>query len=79
MQRDLQVDSARLSLRLIKLAEVGAIPGGDAHMLAAICPACVIFVPSANGLSHNVREYTAREDIAAGADVLLLQRLELAE
>ncbi|HEY1931493.1 MAG TPA: Zn-dependent hydrolase [Acetobacteraceae bacterium] len=52
--------------------------GHDAQMLAAVCPACMIFVPSVNGISHNVHEYTAPDDIAAGANVLLQLMLELA-
>ena len=32
--------------------------GHDAQMLAAICPACMIFIPSAGGVSHNIEEYT---------------------
>ena len=32
--------------------------GHDAQMLAAVCPACMIFVPSAGGVSHNIEEYT---------------------
>ena len=53
--------------------------GHDAQMLAAICPACMIFTPSAGGISHNIAEYTKPEDIAAGADVLLRLVTELAE
>jgi N-carbamoyl-L-amino-acid hydrolase len=53
--------------------------GHDAQMLAAICPACMIFTPSAGGVSHNIKEYTKPEDIAAGADVLLRLVTELAE
>lgn len=52
--------------------------GHDAQMLARVCPAGMIFVPSAGGVSHNVREYTAPEDIAAGANVLLHTLLDLA-
>jgi N-carbamoyl-L-amino-acid hydrolase len=52
--------------------------GHDAQMLAAICPACMIFVPSVNGISHNVQEYTAPEDLEAGANILLRLMLELA-
>jgi beta-ureidopropionase / N-carbamoyl-L-amino-acid hydrolase len=52
--------------------------GHDAQMLARVCPAGMIFVPSVGGISHNVREYTAPEDIAAGANVLLHTLLELA-
>ena len=55
-------------------APVKRLPSGaghDAQMLAAVCPACMIFVPSAGGVSHNIAEYTAPEQCAAGADVLL--------
>ncbi len=53
--------------------------GHDAQMLAAVCPACMIFVPSAGGISHNIAEYTAPDQCAAGADVLLRLVTELAE
>jgi N-carbamoyl-L-amino-acid hydrolase len=53
--------------------------GHDAQMLAAVCPACMIFTPSAGGVSHNIEEYTKPEDLAAGADVLLRLVTELAE
>ena len=33
--------------------------GHDAQMLARVCPTSMIFVPSVNGLSHNIAEYTA--------------------
>ena len=53
--------------------------GHDAQIMAAVCPACMIFVPSVGGISHNVEEYTAPADLAAGADVLLRLLLELAD
>jgi N-carbamoyl-L-amino-acid hydrolase len=37
-----------------------------------------VFVPSVNGLSHNIAEYTTPDDITAGADVLLQVVLTLA-
>ena len=52
--------------------------GHDAQMLSRICPTGMIFVPSVNGVSHNVSEYTDPADIAAGANVLLRTMLELA-
>jgi N-carbamoyl-L-amino-acid hydrolase len=45
--------------------------GHDAQMIARLCPAAMIFVPSVDGISHNPREYTAPADLAAGANVLL--------
>ena len=45
--------------------------GHDAQMMARICPAAMIFVPSIDGISHNPREHTAASDLEAGANVLL--------
>ena len=45
--------------------------GHDAQMMARICPAAMIFVPSLGGISHNPREHTPAPDLVAGADVLL--------
>jgi beta-ureidopropionase / N-carbamoyl-L-amino-acid hydrolase len=53
--------------------------GHDAQMLARVCPTSMVFVPSVNGLSHNIAEYTAPADIGAGADVLLHVVLATAE
>jgi N-carbamoyl-L-amino-acid hydrolase len=39
--------------------------GHDAQMLARTCPAAMIFVPSVGGISHNPREHTDAEDLAA--------------
>jgi len=52
--------------------------GHDAQMLARICPAGMIFVPSVKGISHNPAEHTAPADLAAGTNVLLHTLLELA-
>jgi N-carbamoyl-L-amino-acid hydrolase len=52
--------------------------GHDAQMLARVCPAGMIFVPSVKGISHNPAEHTAPADLAAGANVLLHTLLELA-
>jgi beta-ureidopropionase / N-carbamoyl-L-amino-acid hydrolase len=53
--------------------------GHDAQMMARICPASMIFVPSVGGLSHNVREYTRPEHLEAGAAVLMHAVMRLAE
>ncbi len=45
--------------------------GHDAQMLARVCPTSMVFVQSLNGLSHNIAEYTAPDDVTAGANVLL--------
>ena len=43
------------------------------------CPTALIFVPSRDGISHNVKEYTAPDQIEAGANVLLQVLLAAAE
>jgi N-carbamoyl-L-amino-acid hydrolase len=45
--------------------------GHDAQMMARICPAAMIFVPSVGGISHNPQEHTPAADLDAGANVLL--------
>jgi beta-ureidopropionase / N-carbamoyl-L-amino-acid hydrolase len=52
--------------------------GHDAQMMARLCPAGMIFVPSVDGLSHNVREYTKPDHLEAGAAVLMHCVLRLA-
>ena len=53
--------------------------GHDAQMLARVCPAGMVFVPSVDGISHNPAEYTAPADLAAGANVLLHVIISLAD
>jgi beta-ureidopropionase / N-carbamoyl-L-amino-acid hydrolase len=52
--------------------------GHDAQMLARVCPAGMVFVPSVRGISHNPAELTADADLEAGANVLLHVLLSLA-
>jgi N-carbamoyl-L-amino-acid hydrolase len=63
-------------------ASVKRMPSGaghDAQMFAPDCPTGMIFVPSRDGLSHNVREHTDREEIGLGAEILLDVVLHLAD
>jgi N-carbamoyl-L-amino-acid hydrolase len=62
-------DTARRLGHTTKRMPSGA--GHDAQMLARVCPTAMVFVPSVNGLSHNIAEYTEPADITAGANVLL--------
>jgi N-carbamoyl-L-amino-acid hydrolase len=52
--------------------------GHDAQMLARVCPAGMVFVPSRGGVSHNPAEYTEPSDLAAGAQVLADVLVDLA-
>lgn len=66
---DLVAGTAQALGHSVKRMPSGA--GHDAQMFAPNCPTAMIFVPSKGGISHNVREYTAPAEIAAGAGVLL--------
>ncbi|GBQ15087.1 Zn-dependent hydrolase [Komagataeibacter rhaeticus] len=46
-------------------------PGHDAAYMARVTPTTMIFVPCADGLSHNEAESITEQDAAAGAGVLL--------
>src|SRR3954471_20208526 len=45
--------------------------GHDAAYISRVAPTSMIFVPCRGGISHNEAEFTAREQCAAGAQVLL--------
>ena len=53
--------------------------GHDAKYAQEFCPAGMIFVRSANGLSHSEAEFSTPEDVEAGANVLLHAALALAD
>lgn len=74
---DLVEATARRLGRTVRRLPSGA--GHDAQMLARVCPAGMIFVPSVAGISHNVKEFTALSDLEAGANVLLHTLLTLAK
>ncbi len=50
----------------------------DAQLVGRIAPMAMIFVPSKGGLSHSPAEWTAWEDIEAGANLMLATLYELA-
>ncbi len=52
--------------------------GHDAQILAGVCPAGMVFVPSVKGISHNPAEFTEPDDLVAGANVLLNTVVSLA-
>jgi len=72
--RVIQAAAASLG-RPIRTMTSGA--GQDAQMMARICPAAMIFVPSIGGISHNPAERTRPEHVQLGADVLLQTLLRL--
>lgn len=42
----------------------------DAVFMAQVCPAAMIFVPSAGGISHRPDEYSSPQEVVRGAEVL---------
>jgi beta-ureidopropionase / N-carbamoyl-L-amino-acid hydrolase len=50
--------------------------GHDAVYMARVCPSAMIFVPCADGISHNEIEDANQADLAAGCNVLLRAMLE---
>lgn len=74
------VDSVQQHARALGLSTL-RMPSGaghDAQMLARVCPTAMVFVPSAGGLSHNVREHTDAVQLEQGANVLLQVMLQAA-
>jgi N-carbamoyl-L-amino-acid hydrolase len=57
--------------RALPFRRITSGAGHDAQMMARICPAAMIFVPSRDGISHNPREFTPEAELVAGANVLL--------
>jgi N-carbamoyl-L-amino-acid hydrolase len=53
--------------------------GHDAQIMASVTPTGLIFVPSAGGRSHTPDEFTAPDDLVAGAETLLQTVLVLAK
>jgi N-carbamoyl-L-amino-acid hydrolase len=76
--RDIQARIERVSGGMgLRHAPIVSGAGHDAQELARFTRMGMIFVPSAGGISHSAREYSAPAAIAAGADVLLHTLLEL--
>jgi N-carbamoyl-L-amino-acid hydrolase len=67
--------ASRLDLSCMRLPS-GA--GHDAQMLARVCPTGMVFVPSHLGISHDPSEFSSREHIEIGANVLLSVLVSLA-
>jgi N-carbamoyl-L-amino-acid hydrolase len=51
--------------------EIVSGPGHDSCHVARVAPTSMIFVPCEGGLSHNELERTEKEQVTAGANVLL--------
>ncbi|MBN2388162.1 MAG: M20 family metallo-hydrolase [Anaerolineales bacterium] len=72
------VEAAAADLHLASL-RMGSGAGHDAQVMAGLCPAGMVFIPSRDGISHSPHEYSSPEALAAGANVLLRTVMKLAE
>jgi len=68
--------SSDLGLSHIRLM---SFAGHDTQSLSAIMPASMFFVPSVNGISHNPKEFTHKEDVVNAGNVMLNSLLNLAQ
>ena len=64
--------------RQLATRDMMAAAGHDSVLIAPVCPSAMLFIPSVGGITHNPREYSTKEQVAQGAQVLLDVVLELA-
>jgi beta-ureidopropionase / N-carbamoyl-L-amino-acid hydrolase len=64
--------------RQLTTCDMIAAAGHDSVLIAPLCPSAMLFIPSVGGITHNPREYSTKEQVARGAQVLLDAVLELA-
>ena len=66
------IKSTSKAIALLALSRLGLTPGYvNTSYSASVCPAAMVFVPSVNGISHNVEEYLYDSAVENGANVLL--------
>ncbi|MEA2739819.1 MAG: beta-ureidopropionase / N-carbamoyl-L-amino-acid hydrolase [Acetobacteraceae bacterium] len=64
--------------RQLATRDMIAAAGHDSVLMAPLVPSAMLFVPSVAGITHNPKEYSTKEQVARGAQVLLDAVLELA-
>ncbi len=74
------VAAVRSAAETLGLGHMSIVSGAghDACYISRVAPTGMIFVPCADGLSHNEAESATPEDLAAGANALLYAMLERA-
>ena len=68
----------RAQARQLTTRDMIAAAGHDSVLIAPLCPSAMLFVPSVDGITHNPREYSTKEQLARGAQVLLDTVIDLA-
>jgi beta-ureidopropionase / N-carbamoyl-L-amino-acid hydrolase len=69
---------AKAADRQLSTRDMIAAAGHDSVLMAPLVPSAMLFVPSVAGITHNPKEYSTKEQVARGAQVLLDAVLELA-
>ena len=69
---------SKAQARQFSTRDMIAAAGHDSVLVAALCPSAMLFVPSVDGISHNPKEYSTKEQLTRGAQVLLDVVLALA-
>jgi N-carbamoyl-L-amino-acid hydrolase len=64
--------------RQLSARDMIAAAGHDSVLMAPLVPSAMLFVPSVAGITHNPKEYSTKEQVSRGAQVLLDAVLELA-
>jgi N-carbamoyl-L-amino-acid hydrolase len=65
--------------RQLATRDMTAAAGHDSVLMAPLVPSAMLFVPSVAGITHNPKEYSTKQQIACGAQVLLDAVLDLAK
>jgi N-carbamoyl-L-amino-acid hydrolase len=80
LDRKLRTRIASIAERLkISSVEMPSGAGHDAMNFANIAPTALIFIPSIDGISHNIREQSSLDAIEKGVALLYASVLELAQ
>jgi N-carbamoyl-L-amino-acid hydrolase len=69
---------AKAAERQLSTRDMIAAAGHDSVLMAPLVPSAMLFVPSVAGITHNPKEFSTKEQVAEGAQVLLDTVLELA-
>jgi beta-ureidopropionase / N-carbamoyl-L-amino-acid hydrolase len=68
----------KAAARQLATRDMIAAAGHDSVLMAPLLPSAMLFVPSVAGITHNPKEFSTRQQVAHGAQVLLDAVLELA-
>lgn len=68
----------KAEVRQLTTRDMVAAAGHDSVFVEPLCPSAMLFVPSVGGITHNPKEFSTREQLARGAEVLLDAILDLA-